>query len=198
MTTFESLANELLVELFEYFDGIHLFCGFSALNSRFDNLLLNNFPIYYFNFQSVLRKNFRIYCQKYLSLISNQVISLRLTDEDKELQQTYIFYDNYFPLRQFTRLKSLTLCHVRSTEILNKILSDCSCLTHLALKDLKLRSDRNDILLDLNNIWNLPKLIYFHLSINCDRKFGCAGGWMDVDGFCLFIYIHTHTHTHPD
>jgi hypothetical protein len=39
----ESLANELLLNLFEFFNGVHLIRTFTGLNARFDNLLLIHF-----------------------------------------------------------------------------------------------------------------------------------------------------------
>jgi len=165
MTTLESLANELLLEVFEFFNGVQLFDSFYGLNSRFDNLLLKQFRIYHLDFQSKFKKSFCSFGQTCLPIIIKQVISLCLTDEDKDLHQTDLVISNHVSLRQFTHLKSLTLCYIRSTEIFNKIISDCSALTHLTLKDSKLRWNQDYLSIDLNNIWNLPKLICFHLKI---------------------------------
>jgi hypothetical protein len=50
MTHLESLGNELLLDLFEFFDTIQLFRAFHGLNSRFDNLLFNHFQAYRLDF----------------------------------------------------------------------------------------------------------------------------------------------------
>jgi hypothetical protein len=54
----ELLANELLLDLFEYLNGIHLFRAFHGLNSRFNNLLLTYFRFYALDFQSVSKTGF--------------------------------------------------------------------------------------------------------------------------------------------
>ncbi len=39
MTVLEILSNEILMQIFEYLDGYHLFKGFFNLNYRFNRLL---------------------------------------------------------------------------------------------------------------------------------------------------------------
>jgi hypothetical protein len=51
----EALANEILLELFEFLDAVELFRAFYDLNNRFNTLLLTHFRAYRINFHSVLK-----------------------------------------------------------------------------------------------------------------------------------------------
>jgi hypothetical protein len=76
----ESLANELLLEIFEFFDGIHLFRTFHNLNSRFNTLLFVHFRKYDFDFRNVSTDDFDQLCQQYLPLIIDRITMLYLSN----------------------------------------------------------------------------------------------------------------------
>ncbi|CAF1511023.1 unnamed protein product [Adineta steineri] len=78
----ECLANEILIDLFEYFKIEDLFHTFYNVNYRFNILLLKYFHSYHLDFQSVSKSNLHVICTKYLPLIRNQIISLRFSDDD--------------------------------------------------------------------------------------------------------------------
>jgi hypothetical protein len=161
----ESLANELLLDLFEFLPVVHLFRAFYGLNSRFDTLLLIHYRNYCIDFRSVSKRDFDIVCQKYLPLIGDRIISLRLSDDNETPKQTNLFLSYKFNFRQFTNLQSLTLSHLYSKETLRKLMIECHYLphlTHLTFTECEFKNQDKDISDILNNIWNLPKLIHCH------------------------------------
>lgn len=167
--TFALLANELLLEVFEYFNTIHLFRAFYNLNSRIDALLLCYFQDYHLDFQSISKRNFDVICNQQLPFIINQIISLRLTDNDETPTLPNLFLSYGFTLDQFTRLKSLTLNHIYSFDIVNQLIIQCQSLPyliHLSLIQCCLYTkDKNTASL-INHIWCLRKLINCNLSNN--------------------------------
>ncbi len=157
----ESLANELLVDLFEYLNGIHLFRAFHGLNSRFNNLLLTYFRFYAFDFRSVSKTDFDIICQEHLAPLADRIMSLCLSDDDETPQQLNCFLSHKFILRQFTQLKSLTLNYIRLKEMMDKMMHEVhylSHLTHMNIIDCYFRSGY------FGTIWLLPKLMDFKLQ----------------------------------
>jgi len=83
----ELLANKLLLDLFKYSNGIHLFRAFHGLNSRFNNLLLTYFRFYAFEFQSVSKTDFDIICQEHVAPLADRIMLLCLSDDDETPQQ---------------------------------------------------------------------------------------------------------------
>ena len=87
----ELLPNEILLDLFEYLNGVDIFHGFYGLNSRFNLLLYKQFQIYSFQFDSISKYKFDIICQQHLPLIANRVIDLSLSDDDDTPEQINLF-----------------------------------------------------------------------------------------------------------
>jgi len=80
---FESLTNELLLGLFEFIDTSHLIHAFFELNSRFDYLLYVNLKTHQFNFEFISKDDFDVIFRNHLPLLINQIISLRLSDDER-------------------------------------------------------------------------------------------------------------------
>jgi len=164
----ELLANELLLELFEFFDGIHLFHAFYGLNTRFNTLLLVHFRNYTFDFRTSSKRNFDLMCQQFLPSIIDRVTSLCLSngDETPNLFDRFLSYG--FILSQFTHLHSLSLIRIVSIEKIITMLTEFSYFTQLTrLKLIKCYIQHEDDFFHLmNNIWCLPKLTYCDLDIN--------------------------------
>ena len=112
--SFELLANELLLDIFEYLPAIQLLRAFHRLNIRFDNLIFTHFRKYRLDFRSASKEDFDIICQVNLPLITDQIVSLGLSDDDEIPQQIYLFRSYGWDLNQFPRLRSLSLEHIRS------------------------------------------------------------------------------------
>jgi len=155
---FESLANELLLDVFEYFNAIHLFRAFHGLNSRIDKLLLIHFHDYNVDFQSVSKRDFNIFCRKYFSLIIKRVVSLRLSNDNETPDLPNHFLRDHFTIDRFINLKFLKLHAFYPGKLLSKILSDCHhlpYLTHLKITECSF-SDDYDVYDLMKNIWRLP------------------------------------------
>ncbi|CAF3460064.1 unnamed protein product [Rotaria socialis] len=161
---FESLPNEMLFEIFEYLDALHLLGAFYGLNARFNKFLNDSFKLYRLDFRSVSKTNFTTVCQLHLPSITDKIISLYLTDDDETPNLPEIFLSYNFTLDQFVHLKSLSLQLIQSHDVLSKILVQChrlSYLTHLKLIECVFNNEENYL---VNNIWSLPKLINCHID----------------------------------
>ena len=163
---FESLANELVLDIFEYLDTAHLFRAFAKLNLRFIQLLYQHCRIHQFNLQFLGKKDFESLLQPHLPILSEQIISLCLSnDETPDLPEFLL--SRGFILNRFLRLQSLSLYNIHSLQTLNQIIDQCQSLLHFThlniIKQNKGRAHENVINL-LNNIWSLSKLIYCNLN----------------------------------
>ncbi|CAF5105013.1 unnamed protein product, partial [Rotaria sp. Silwood1] len=76
----ELFPNEILFDLFDYFDGVDLFHTFYNLNSRFNFLLYQQYRFYSFNFNFISKRNFDLICKQHLSFVTNQILALRISD----------------------------------------------------------------------------------------------------------------------
>jgi hypothetical protein len=182
---FEWLPNEIILDIFEYLDAIHLLRGFYDLNSRLNQLLKISFKSYHLDFRSVSKYNFNNVCQQYLPLIINKIVSLHLSDDDETPNLPTIFLSHHFTLNQFTHLQSLSLCSIRSLEILNQIILQCHHLTHLRLIQCFFNSEENDL---INNIWSLPKLIDCQID-NIKSKGICFSKLVNVSSSIKYLSI---------
>ncbi|CAF1394779.1 unnamed protein product [Adineta ricciae] len=166
MTKLESLANELLLDLFEYFDGIHLLNGFYDLNHRFNQLLLHHFHNYSFDFRSVSKRHFNLACREYLPLVIDRIVSLHLSDDDETPKLPELFLSQIFTFEYFIYLKSLSFYCLRSLDLLNQIIIQCrqlSSLTRLNIINFYVDYEENIAVTLMNNIWSL-NLIHCHLD----------------------------------
>ena len=159
MNNFESLANELLLYLFEYLNDVDLIRGFYGLKYRFNSLVYSHLRNYYLDFRSIYKKDFDFICQKYLPLVIDRIQCLHLSDSDDTPQQFDIFISLIPSFQQFISLKSLSLTNIRYIYLINKILNQLPNLIHLNISACFLNYDLKNNIHLINNIWNLPKLI---------------------------------------
>jgi hypothetical protein len=155
---FESLANELILDLFEYFDGFDILRIFYGLNARL-NQLCYHFRLYRFNFRSISKHNFDRICQEYLPLIINQVISFHFSDDDETPTLPELFLCRGFLLNQFTHLKSLSLYSIHSLDLLNQMINQCRSLRflkHLNIIKFNIDYEQDKTVSLMNDIWSLP------------------------------------------
>jgi len=164
MNNLESLANELLLYLFEYFNDVHLIRAFYGLNSRFNHLLYSNLRTYHFDFRSIYKKDFYFICQEYIPLIIDRIISLHLSDADDTPNQLDLFLSFIPSFHQFIQLKSLSLTNIRDTYLINKLINSLFNLTHLNISACFLNLNLTYNIQLINIIWSLPKLIYCKLE----------------------------------
>jgi hypothetical protein len=168
---FESLPNGIILILFEYFSLIELFDYFSGLNSRFHKLLNEEFNKYHIDFQSLSKIKINEIFENKIPSIINKIISIHLTDDDSDTSkqiQLFFFSDN-FKLRQFIHLESITISNIKSKQIFDEIMVECSNLSHLThftLHGCSIEMSEDDIGCLFNKIWSLSKLKYCHLGLN--------------------------------
>ena len=161
----ESLANELLLDLFSYLDTNDLFHAFYNLNTRFKQLLFVHCQLSgYLNLQLISQTTFRIICQDYLPHILAQISSIHLSDDDETPGQIDVFLSYGFQLSHLTHLKFLTLTYISSESILTAMITSLHQLVHLThLKIRQCSIDHNS----LNNnrlfdqLWSLNNLTHF-------------------------------------
>lgn len=166
MTQLESLANELLLEIFEYLDTTDLLRAVNKLNSRFDQLLSQCFQFHQFNFQFLSKENFDHIVQSHLPSLIEQITSLHLSN-DETPYLCEMFLSSNLTLDRFLRLRALSLYDVHSLQTLDRIIYQCRTLPHFTHLRIMKRNEtkvHSNIIDLLNNIWRLPKLIYCNLN----------------------------------
>ncbi|CAF1167079.1 unnamed protein product [Adineta steineri] len=168
----ECLANEILLDLFEYFKIEDLFHTFYNVNYRFNILLVKNFHSYHLDFQSVSKSNLHVICTKYLPLIRNKIISLRFSDDDNTpVQSKYI--PIYFPsFAQLSHLRALSFYCVNSSNLMERLIIEwhqLPYLTNLSIINCNFTT-KTDFHTIINSIWSLDHLVYCHLN-------GLDGTW---------------------
>jgi hypothetical protein len=151
----ESLANELLLDLFEYFDTIN-------------QLIFVLLQRYSLDFRSISKCNFESFCRRYLPSINDRVISLHLSNDFETPDQLQTFLSNGYRINQFTHLKSLSIDYTDSFDLLDQITSQCrelSSLTHLSITMNNPRDPEEGFCNFINNIWSLSTLTHCYLDI---------------------------------
>ncbi|CAF1394722.1 unnamed protein product [Rotaria sordida] len=169
---FESLANELILDLFEYLSFCDLIHGFNSLNCRIDNILFDYFHIHGVDLRSISKREFNIIC-RHLSSISNKINSLSLSENDDTPGEIYQFYYNGFTLRQFVYLQRLSLYNIYSEDIIKRIVLDLSYLNninYLKFDECCFTYDEKNLLELINIIWNLPKLTYCKIKMQINPQ----------------------------
>ena len=127
----EFLPNEILLTLFEYFNGTDLLQTFYGLNSRFNLLLYKQFRLYCFNFKCISKRTFDLICQQHLAFIANKVISLTFSDYRDTPKQMNVFFSSIPSLHRFTQLQSLTLSNIHSYDTVVQLLNEFHYLYNL-------------------------------------------------------------------
>ncbi|CAF1421777.1 unnamed protein product [Rotaria sp. Silwood1] len=163
---FESLANELLLDIFEYFNTIQLLHTFHGLNIRLNELIYRHLQTYPLDFRSISKQDFNSICQKNLPFITNQITSIHLSNDDDTPEQPNLFLSYGFHFQQFTKLQSLSLYYIRSTDLINNIIYDCSHLIYLKISKCNFDDNIDKAQICVNNIWNLKNLKYCYLDIS--------------------------------
>jgi hypothetical protein len=88
----EFLANELLLNMFEYPCSIEFLQAFHCLNIRFDNLIFIHFQTYRLDFRAASKKDFDVVYRINLPLINNPIVFLALSNDNETCQQIDLFY----------------------------------------------------------------------------------------------------------
>ena len=168
MLQLEILSNELLLYIYKYLSTADLIHAFSGLNSRFDYLVYAHLRNDTINFQSILKEDFDVVCQKYLPVLSDYIISLHLSNDDETPKLCELFLSYGFTLDRFIHLKSLSIYYINSSDTINQMIDQCHHLMHLnrlSLIDCEANKWMESTIINIiNNIWSLSKLT--HCTIN--------------------------------
>jgi hypothetical protein len=172
---FEFLPNDILFEVFEYFNGVDLLRAFLGLNYRFNYLIYEEFQTYRFDFTSISEYDFGLICQYHLPCIADRIISLTFFDNDDAREKVNLFFSYVPSFNIFTHLRALSILSISSSRLLMEIVNEFHHLynlTHLTLcfHSCDDRVDDNDVQSILNTIWNIPKLIYYKLQISTESN----------------------------
>ncbi|CAF1144984.1 unnamed protein product [Didymodactylos carnosus] len=133
MLLFESLPNEILIEVFYLICPSDLFKSLFNLNSRLNSLICAlRFHLLLLSYR---KKKFDYLCETIIPKISkNHVVSFKFQDEDDRFRK-HSTLQLLIHIEEFTQLKSLTICALVSSNIINLIskLGKFKCLTNLSL-----------------------------------------------------------------
>ncbi|CAF0822933.1 unnamed protein product [Rotaria sp. Silwood1] len=125
VTLFESLPNELFVDVFSYLSDVDAVYAFSRLNKRFQHLILNY--CYTFDFKSVNKTKFTYVIQQH---DIHRWQSLRLSDDNNAPGQVTYFCQLFSFTENISQLKALSIINIKpNTESL--FLSNLTSFTHL-------------------------------------------------------------------
>ena len=170
----EFLPNEIILVIFGYINDIELLGLFSNLNARFNDVLSHRWKNYRLNFQSMNKKDVDLICRRSLPNIIDQIVALHLSDDDDTPYQIEQFFSYRFSLRQMTHLVRLSLYQLRSSYVLNDILSQLSRLRHLiSLKIDQIHFGMEETDQFIRIIWSLPNLTHFHIAGTNFRPYCC-------------------------
>ncbi|CAF4860482.1 unnamed protein product, partial [Rotaria magnacalcarata] len=130
----ELLANELLLDIFEFLNVHNLFRAFHGLNTRIDQLLLIQLQKYYLDFRSIAKHDFEFFSQQHLTSINDRIISLHISEDIETPNLPELLLSHGYRISQLIHLKSLSIDSISSFDLLNQIILQChelSYLTHL-------------------------------------------------------------------
>ena len=158
ITQFESLSNDLFLDIFDYLHALDLFLAFSSLNKRI-SLILSSTQL-----RVVVSK---LHCHHQIQVLSShlndhshQVISLSLQDQLRDFLSVIPFF---FNRHTFINLRSCTFFSICPSSILDCVIEQLKTLT-------KLESYRivqpHNILLSDRAKRNLSKTILKHTLSN--------------------------------
>ncbi|CAF3765429.1 unnamed protein product [Rotaria socialis] len=165
----EFLPNELLFNFFDYLNIFDLFKAFYSLNSQFNSLILAHCHQCRLDFRSTNKTDFDIICKNYLPCITDQIVALRLSDNDNTPQQIGLFLSYNFRLHRFINLQTISLSNLHSSYTLNRLINEFSTLislTDLILTNCYISINRNSADRWYDKIWSLSKLKYCYIDIN--------------------------------
>ena len=168
----ESLANELIVDTFEYLSAVDLFRSFHGLNQRFDGLLREYFRVHpYVDFRRGYKEDIQLMCRDYLPMFAIDLRGIYLSNHDTSPQQMDLFV---YPLYRLEKLRTITVENISSLETIRRLLVDVQHLSHLTdlhLHRCSIEADQRSLLEIINTIWSLSHLttVTFDLSSTNDN-----------------------------
>ena len=166
----EDIPNEILLDVLEFLALIDRLRSFSSLNGRFDDLLYRKSNKFHFDDRSLFKAADHRLWIAVLPSIADRIVSIHLSNDDDCPEQIDPFLtSNPIRLDQFIGLQSMSVEHVRSLEVLDQILSQCSTLpflTRLSITETDLMAEEDDAQSMFDRIWALPHLVTCSLGID--------------------------------
>ncbi len=158
---FEDLSNELLYEIFDYFDYYYIYETFVNLNSRFNHLIIHSSLPIKFKFSLLSKSTFQYRCKTILIPNIHRIISLHFSHH---LLIEYFF--TLFSLHSsYIRLEVLTFDNIKADDLISILptLASLPRLFSLTLISIEKIRSRNII---YSSLFRLPVLKYCKLSID--------------------------------
>ena len=165
MSKFEDLSNEIIYEIFDFFDYFHAYETFSYLNARFHNLFTRSrFPLK-LNFSSITKSTFEICCEDVIKHNEDRIKSLCLS--------TPLLIEHFFTSfsinASFIRLEIIILYRINSNSLLS-VLEDLSSLPRLICLTMIVEGMVHAPRLIHQLIFGLPVLEYCNISLDWPSK----------------------------
>ena len=169
----ESLANELLHDIFEYLTTKEILRAFHNLNRRFNTLLTVAFKTLGFDFRLLSKRDVNVICQTYLPSTIDRTQSLRLIDTNSDQSQRYLIPFHNIALPRFRSLQSLSFFKLRRTDLFEKIMIEVvqfRNLTQLNFVQCHFRLNDDARVRCTNTIWKLPRLTHCRWDLSFENE----------------------------
>ncbi|CAF1472907.1 unnamed protein product [Adineta steineri] len=160
---FEDLCNEIIYEIFEYFDFDYIYETFLNLNQRFVNLIINsNLPIK-INISSVSKPNFQRYYTNMIIPYRQRIKSLRITNSFA----ADIILSSQDNISSLIRLETLVFTNISPSYIRNlQYLINLPKLSSLTItNDGYTKTEETEF---CHQIFQLPVLKYCNILLGMD------------------------------
>ncbi|CAF4083722.1 unnamed protein product, partial [Adineta steineri] len=153
---FEDISNELLREVFEYFDGYEIYYSFFNLNKRFQNLLTSSTLRIKIHTSFISKPIFQKYYTHFIEPYKHRIKSLHLSNPCT----MHLFLD----ISQCSQLENLLLENTES-QYLENILLHITSLSNLSSLVIHINDNSNQIQI-YNQIFLLSTLKYCKISFD--------------------------------
>ncbi|CAF3027558.1 unnamed protein product, partial [Rotaria sp. Silwood2] len=160
-TRLEDLSNELIYEIFNYFESWKIYEIFFQLNIRFQHLFTSPVFRLEINLPSISKTNFLRRCEELVKPNINRIVLLSLSN--------YCAIDIFlklFSIHSFIHLERLILDDVTSNNLLVRLLNSLVSLPRLFKLSITLSSYYVDENIVLQCIFRLPIIKYCKLTFD--------------------------------
>lgn len=154
LSKFEDLSDDILMDIFDYLSPVvYIYHSFYNLNQRLNRIINDSRLLISLDLSHLINpSNFAYHCQIMLPSMSKQLISLRLSNEQKLYEQIQIFILN-IRLGNFHALRQLSLIQITFDQ-LRRILADILSLNKLIRLDIDMFDGSGVTPNELNTIAN--------------------------------------------
>ncbi|CAF1471406.1 unnamed protein product, partial [Didymodactylos carnosus] len=171
---FESLPDELLLNVFSYLKPIDLYRAFFNLNIRINYILNDSYLKFHLDFDNVPVCEYDLLCEYVMDQISTRLHSIKLSNSTLELFFTQFDFDKFPYLTSMSLIKLTTFEPNETNIFFQQLLKIRLQLSHLLIIECQ-----SVIEIDLYKIIfsnQLPKLKSCQLIFRSDPiDFGCLG-----------------------